>query len=136
VRVPVLEGVTPASNVSGAQAFTSAGGGRDIFADLANLADALDANDENAIRAALDPLTAGHAQLIRSQVEAGFGAERFRDAMTVLVSTKTAVTERMTSEIEGDPAAQLTELTMAKTGYERSIEVTKQILSISTSSAQ
>jgi flagellar hook-associated protein 3 FlgL len=131
VRVPVLAGVTPPSNVSGAKAFTSVGG-RDIFADLAALAQALDANDEDAIRTASKPLTDGHAQLVRSQVDAGFSSERFRDAADVLTSTKAAITEQLSKEIEGDPATQLTELTLARTAYERSIAVTKELLAITT----
>lgn len=130
VRVPVLDGVTPASNVSGARAFTTAGG-RDIFADLDALAKALENNDVDGIRASLDPLKDAHAQLVRSQVEAGFGAERFRNALDVLTSTKAAVAERLSTEIDGDPAVQLTELTLARSDYERSIAVTKQLLSIS-----
>jgi flagellar hook-associated protein 3 FlgL len=132
VRVPVMDGVTPASNISGATAFTSAAGGRDIFADLDALATALSSNDENGIRAALTPLQDGHAQLVRSQVDAGFGAERFRNALDVLMSTKSAIAEQLSKEIEGDPATQLTELNLARTAYEQSIAVTKHILSIKT----
>ncbi len=128
VRVPVLDGVSLASNVSGARAFTATGG-RDILADLAALAKALDDDDTTRIRAALDPLAADHAQIVRSQVEAGFSAERFRDAGDVLASTKTAIASRLSAEIEGDPAEQLTELTLARAAYERSLAVTRQLLS-------
>ena len=130
VRVPVMEGVTPPSNISGATAFTVAGG-RDIFADLEALATALATNDEAGISGALAPLTLNHAQLVRSQVEASFGAERFAQGLDVLMSTKAAITEQLSKEIEGDPSTQITELSLARTAYERSIAVTKQILSIS-----
>jgi flagellar hook-associated protein 3 FlgL len=131
VRVPVMENVTPAANVSGAKAFTITGG-RDIFADLKELSEALDANDDDRVRATMQSLQSGHDQLIRSQVEAGFGAERFRSALEVLTSTKTAVAEQLSKEIEGDPATQITEMQLAKTAYERSVAVTKQILNINT----
>ncbi len=130
IRVPVLDGVAPPANVSGAKTFTTAGG-RDLFADLDALAKALDANDETAIRAALGALPDGHAQLVKAQVEAGFGAERFQSALDVLMTTKTAVVEGLASDIEGDPAAHLTELTLARTAYEQTIGVTKELLSIS-----
>ena len=48
----------------------------------------------------------------------------------MLTSTTQNVTERLSTEIDGDPAKQLTELTLSKTAYERSIAVSKQILSI------
>jgi flagellar hook-associated protein 3 FlgL len=126
VRVPVLEGVSPPSNVSGAKAFTVAGG-RDIFADLTALADALDSDNQAAVKDLITPLSTNH-----EQVEAGFNAERFRTAADVLVSTKAAVAERLSAEIEGDPAEQITELTLARNAYERSVAVTKQLLSIGT----
>lgn len=129
IRVPVLEGVTPPANITGARVFTAAGG-RDLFADLDALAVALDANNIDGIRAASAPLQEGHAQLVRSHVEAGFGAERFRTALEVLVDTKAVVVDGLAKEIEGDPAAQITALTIARTAYERTLAVTKQLLSI------
>ncbi len=130
IRIPVMDGVTPPSNVSGAQTFTAAGG-RDIFSDLATLAVALDNNDEAGIRAMLPNLTQGHAQLVQAQVQAGFNAGRFRDAQDVLTSTKSAIAERLNDEVVGDPATQITDLQLAKNAYERSVAVTKQLLSIS-----
>ncbi|HVH43892.1 MAG TPA: hypothetical protein VM925_16175 [Labilithrix sp.] len=131
VRVPVLEGVAPAANISGAQAFTSAGG-RDVFADLENLAQALYNNDAAGIQAAIAPLEAGHQQIVRAQVDAGFGADRFKMAVEMIDSTRAALAEQLHQEIEGDPAAQITEFTLARTAYERSVAVTKQLLSIAT----
>jgi flagellar hook-associated protein 3 FlgL len=131
VRVPVLEGVSPPSNVSGAKAFTAVGG-RDIFADLTALADALENDNQAAVKDLISPLSTNHEQVVRAQVEAGFNAERFRTAADVLVSTKAAVAERLSAEIEGDPAEQITELTLARNAYERSVAVTKQLLSIGT----
>ncbi|MBX3209331.1 MAG: hypothetical protein KF764_30135 [Labilithrix sp.] len=132
VRVPVFDGVSTPANVSGAMAFTSAGG-RDIFADLDALVQALYSDDQAGIRAAIDPLEAGHRQIVRSQVEAGFGAERFRTAVDVIASTRTALAQQLHDEIQGDPAAQITEFTLARTAYERSVAVTKQLLSIANS---
>lgn len=129
VRIPVLEGVAPPGNVSGARAFTAAGG-RDILAELDGLAQALYANDAAGVTARIDALKEGHEQIVRSQVEAGFAAERFRTAGDIIASTRTAIAEQLNHEIEGDPVAQLTELTLARTAYERSVAVTKQLLQI------
>lgn len=131
ISVPVLDGVNLPANVSGAKAFTAAGG-RDIFADMDELANALDANDQDRVRATIVHLTSGHDQLVRTQVEAGYGARRFSDAVDVLGNTKGVVAERENKEIAGDPAQQITELQLARTAYERSIAVTKQILNLNT----
>lgn len=131
VSVPVLDGVNLPANVSGAKAFTAVGG-RDIFADLDALANSLDANDQDRVRAQIVNLTSGHDQLVRTQVEAGYGARRFADAVDVLANTHGVVAERESKEIQGDPAKQITELQLARTAYERSIAVTKQILNLNT----
>lgn len=131
INVPVMDGVQLPGNVSGAKAFTAAGG-RDIFADLQELADALEANDQERISNTLKSLTEGHDQLVRTQVEAGYGARRFADAVDVLANTKAVVAERESQDINGDIASQITDLQMAQSAYERSLAVTKQLLSIQT----
>lgn len=128
-RVPLMDGVSPPANVSGARAFTAAGG-RDILADLQALADALAANDVTAVRASIDSIDSSHTQLVRAETEAGLASERFRSAIDVLASTKTVVAQTRAAEVEGDPIAHLTELSQAKTAYERGVEVTKQLLSL------
>jgi flagellar hook-associated protein 3 FlgL len=130
-RVPVMDGVAPPANISGARAFTLSGG-RDIFKDLADLKTALDSNDSVGIIKGLGILDDCSTQLVRSQVEAGFTAERFRNAGEILASTKTIIVESLTREITGDPVEQLTELTTARTAYERSVAVTRELLAIST----
>lgn len=130
VNVPVLDGVAPPANLSGSKTFTAAGG-VDIFKTLGDLATALDNNDDAAIKASLDPLTKSHDQLVHGQVQSGFAADRFRQAVDVLTSTTMNVTERLAQEINGDPAQQLSELTLSKSAYERSIAVSQQLLSIS-----
>ncbi|MFO0738541.1 MAG: hypothetical protein U0270_21780 [Labilithrix sp.] len=131
INVPVMDGVQLPGNVSGAKAFTAAGG-RDLFADLDELASALDANDQPRIANTLKNLGLGHDQLVRSQVEAGYGARRFSDAIDVLSNTKAVVAERESNDVNGDLSAQITDMQMAKNAYERSMAVTKQILSIQT----
>lgn len=129
MRVPLMDGVSPPANVSGARTFTAAGG-RDILADLAALATALENNDLTGIRNSIDTIDASHTQLVRGQTEAGLAAERFRSAIDVMAVTKTVVAQARATEVEGDPLEQLTELSLAKTAYERGLEVTKQLLSL------
>jgi flagellar hook-associated protein 3 FlgL len=129
-RVPVMDGVAPPANLSGARAFTATGG-RDIFKDLSDLQAALASNNTTGIIAGIGTIDACSTQLVRAQVEAGFMAERFRTAGDVLGSTKTILVESLTREITGDPVEQLTELSAARIAYERSVAVTRELLSMS-----
>mgnify|MGYP003377294874 CR=1 FL=1 len=134
-RVSLMEGITPPANVSGARAFTSAGG-RDVLADLQSLADALSTNDVAGVRASIDTIDASHGQLVRVQTEAGLSTERFRSAIDVMASTKIVVAKARAEEVEGDPLAQLTELSLAKSAYERGVGVTRELLSVSSLARQ
>lgn len=134
-RVPLMDGVSPPANVSGSRTFTAAGG-RDILADLATLAAALEANDVAGVRSSIDAIDASHTQLVRGQTEAGLAAERFRSAVDVMAATKTVVAQARATEVEGDPLVHLTELSLAKTAYERGIEVTRQLLSLTSLTRQ
>ncbi|MDB4942419.1 MAG: Flagellar hook-associated protein FlgL [Labilithrix sp.] len=130
-RIPLMDGVAPPANVSGAKTFTAAGG-RDVLGDLQGLVDALNSNDQTAITAAIGNIDAGHTQLVQGQTEAGLASERFTSAIDVMAGSKIAVTSARASEVEGDPVQQLTELTLAKAAYERGLEITKQMLAVST----
>jgi len=131
-RIPVMDGVAPPGNVSGARAFTAVGG-RDIFQDLTDLQTALTNNDPTGIIASLSRIDDSSSQIVRSQVEAGFAGERFKSAVDVMSSTKLLIVEGLTKEITGDPVEQLTELSAARQAYERSVGVTRELLSIAAS---
>lgn len=130
-RIALMDGVSPPANVSGARAFTATGG-RDVFAELTALATALDTDDVAAVQASIDGIDGSHQQLIRAQLEAGLSSERFRSAIEVMSATTQVITEARAKRVEGDPAEHLTNLTSARTAYERSVAVTRQLLNIST----
>lgn len=133
INVPVMDGVNLPANASGAQAFTAAGG-RDIFADMQSLADALNNNDDAGIQTALTNIKSGHDQVVKAQVQAGYSARRFSDASDVLSNTKAVVAQAESNDVNGDQATQITNMQMAQVAYQRSIAVTKAILSINTGS--
>ena len=135
MRVPMMDGVAPPANVSGARAFTAVGG-QDVLTALKTLADALATNDVATIRSSIDNIDASHTQLVRAQTEAGLAGERFRSAIDVMASTKIAVASARANEVEGDPFDHLTELSLAKAAYERGVEVTRQLLSLSSLTRQ
>ncbi|MFO0592811.1 MAG: flagellar hook-associated protein FlgL [Polyangiaceae bacterium] len=130
VPVEIADGVTVASNSSGARAFTAAGG-RDLFADLTSLANALNANDPAAVQNLLEPLEAGGRQIVDARADAGMTVERLSSASDIadanLVSLKAARSRRA----DADLAGVFSELTQTKAAYDQSLAVTKQILSLS-----
>ena len=134
-RVPLMDGVEPPANVSGAKIFTNAGG-QDILGALKTLADALNANNPSAVRASIDLLDASHTQLVQGQTDAGLASERFRSAIDVMANTKVAVANTIAKQVDGDPMQQLTELTLAKTAYEQGVAVTRQLLSLTSLTRQ
>ena len=129
-HIPLMDGVSPQSNVSGAKTFTAAGG-RDVLGDLQGLVDALNANDPVAVQASIGNLDLSHSQLVQGQTQAGLASERFSSAIDVMATTKTSVAAAKSKEVDGDPMQQLTELSLAQSAYQRSVEITKQLLSIS-----
>ena len=113
-----------------ARAFTTAGG-RDLFADLQSLANALTANNLTDIRSAITNLDAGHQQIVNARVDAGIGVERLRSASEVADTARTAAVTARARAVEGDFPTVLSELTNARAAYERNIAVTREILQVS-----
>lgn len=130
MRVPVSDGVTPRMNVSGAKAFTAAGGS-DVFAELSALATALSANDLVGIRGAIGTVQKGYDQIVAVQVDAGLSIERLRSSADVIDQASLAVTQARTRDVGADDLAGLaTELSAAGSAYSQSLTVTKMLLSL------
>ncbi len=130
-KVAVTDGVAPRGNVSGARAFTSAGGGRDVFADLSALQTALTGGDLNGIRGSIDKIKAGHEQIIGVQVEAGLSIERLQSAADVLDASAVSLSSTRSRAVGADdPAALFTNMSAASTAYQQSLEVTRRLLTL------
>jgi hypothetical protein len=130
VRVDVSDGVSVRTNASGARAFTSVGG-LDLFAEMGNLADALERNDLVAVRRGINLVDALHKQVRAVQVDAGLDTERLRSAGDVLGNALAASTEIRARDVEGDVVEAYSALTVTRDAYTRNVEVTKQILQLS-----
>ncbi|MBL8715955.1 MAG: hypothetical protein JNL79_08160 [Myxococcales bacterium] len=126
----IAPGTTLVTNLSGARAFTTAGG-RDPFADLGALATALRTNAVAGITAAIDASEAGRRQLSDVRSDAGLTLERARSASEVLGNLALRLDKARAGELEADAAPAFTELKNASDAYDRSLTVTKQILSLS-----
>lgn len=130
MRVPVSDGVAPRMNVSGAKAFTTAGGS-DVFADLAALTTALSTNDLVGIRAAIGTVQKGYDQVVSVQVDAGLSIERLHSVADVIDTASLAIGQARARDVGADDLAGLaTELSAAGTSYSQSLTVTRMLLSL------
>jgi flagellar hook-associated protein 3 FlgL len=130
MRIPVTDGVAPSKNVSGAKAFTAAGG-TDVFADLTALATALSSDDLTGIRSGIDTMQKGYDQIVAVQVDAGLAIERLRSSADVLDAASLAVSQSRSRDVGADDLAGLaTELAAASSAYSQSLTVTRTLLSL------
>ncbi len=128
-HVEISDNVNAVTNASGAKAFTAAGG-RDILGDLQAFATALTANDVPGIMTALGNMDLDHQQLAAARIDAGLHGERLRSAADVIGSNLLAVNGAQAAEAGADAPAAYSALIAAKDAYDRSLSVTKQILSL------
>lgn len=135
LQVEVADGVAVTVNANGARAFTAAGG-RDLMADLDALAAALASDDVAGVQALLDPLERGGRQLVDARADAGLTVARLATAADVAGSTLVSLRTARARDAEADPVAAYTALASAQNAYERSLAVTRQILSLSSSAGR
>ncbi len=131
-RVAVGAGVTVQANISGAQAFTAAGG-RDIFADLVALRDALTANDEVGVRASMDTIDASHAQIVNARGRAGLVLERLEATEGILEQTSVELQTGAEASVTVEPHKAYSELVRLGNALETSIAVTRRLLDTASS---
>jgi flagellar hook-associated protein 3 FlgL len=119
---------TPVST-SGAESFVVAGG-RNVFADLDNLATALATNDEAGIRGAIDAVDASHAQLVNARARSGLILSKLDASQTVLTSLDTEQQKRGQAVGAADPFEAYTRVTSLGQSLERAISVSRQLLDV------
>ncbi|MGA7122845.1 MAG: flagellar hook-associated protein FlgL [Polyangiaceae bacterium] len=129
-HVEVATGVLAASNASGAQAFTAAGG-RDVFADIQALSTALSNNDPAGIQTAIGNLNASQQQVIAAQVDTNERADRLHSATTAMGTALTQMQVALAPVQDADAATTLSNLASTQDAYQTAIQVNKQILSLS-----
>lgn len=128
--IPLAEGTTANVAPSGARAFTAAGG-RDVFADLAALSTALSTNNLTAINTSLDQLAQGQRQITDVRADTGMALGRLQSAIEVGENAEIRLREASSHTVEADVIEAYGELSSAQTAFERGVEVTKRILSLS-----
>jgi flagellar hook-associated protein 3 FlgL len=130
MRIPISDGVAPRMNVSGAKAFTTAGG-TDVFAELTALSTALSTNDVAGVQTAIGTVQSGYDQVVAIQVDAGLSIERLQSAADVIDQAGLTVAQSQAHDVGADDLAGLaTELSAASTSYSQSLTVTRLLLSL------
>ncbi len=129
--VDVGSGPTSAS-ASGALAFTVSGG-RDVFADLAQLRTALAANDPSGTTAALDRLDAARNQIEAERGRTGLALQKLSSADVVLEQAGLELT-RASERIGGADAFEaFSRMQALSQALERAMAVGKQVLDLGAS---
>lgn len=122
-------GAPTAVNVSGARAFTTAGG-RNVFDDLDQLQTALQNNDQTAISSTFAGLEAARQQVVAVQADAGLRVDQLQTTQDVLTQAKTVLTTRQQNVAGADQYQAYSDLVTLGQSLNQAVGVAKQILSL------
>jgi len=128
-EVEISPGVRTRVSVTGAGAFTAAGG-TDAFAALDALHTALLSNDASAISATLGAIESSREQIVRAQGQSGLIMNRLDTADEALSVTALELSKQDSALGDVDPFAAISELTQLSTTIEQAIAVARQTLTI------
>jgi flagellar hook-associated protein 3 FlgL len=127
--VDLGNGTPTAVNVSGARAFTAAGG-RDVFSDLDQLQAALNANDPTAIANTFAGLEASRQQIVAAQSDAGMRIDRMQTTEDILTQAKTALQTRAQNTAGANQYQAYSDLVTLGNSLQQAVAVSKQVLNI------
>ncbi len=128
-QVAVADGVVVNSNVSGADAFTAAGGSN-VIGDMQALAAALSTNNVAGITASIGQMQTDQAQVDAVMVQAGAASSALA-ASAQFITNLTTTTETARASVDNAATPQVySELSATQTAYQTSLSVTQQILSM------
>jgi flagellar hook-associated protein 3 FlgL len=127
--VPIGNSTPTAVSTSGAEAFVVSGG-RNVFADIDSLSAALVSNDEPAIRAAIDSVSASHAQLVNARARSGLVLSKLDASQSVLSSLDTEQQKRAQTAGAADPFEAYSRVTTLGQTLDRAIAVSRQLLDV------
>jgi flagellar hook-associated protein 3 FlgL len=121
-------GNTAVVNVSGAKAFTAAGG-VDVFATLTALQTALSNNDMSGIGAGVNALNQAGSQISAAQSDAGIKLDRLSTASSVQQQTQLTLTSTQSSLADADPAQAYSQLATMENAVQQAIDTSRVTLS-------
>lgn len=120
---------TAVVNVSGAEAFTAAAGGRDVFADLADLESALLANNLSDIAAGVNNSDTCRRQILAARVDAGLRVDRLQTADAVHEQSLLALSSEKSDVVDADAVEAYSRFVSLQQGLDQAIAVSRTILS-------
>lgn len=126
--VEISPGVTTAVSVTGAEAFTTAGG-VDAYATLTSLRQALETDDADGVAATLGNLESSRAQIVRVQAKTGLIMNRLDSADEALSVTALELDRRRSEVGDVDPFSALSELSQLSTTLQQAIQVARNTFS-------
>jgi flagellar hook-associated protein 3 FlgL len=117
-------------NVSGANAFTAAGG-MDLFAELENLRAALAANNVAGIRTGIDNMDQGLTQISRARTDTGLKLNRLDVAGAVRDRLEDSITAETSQYIDIDSVEVFLELDATTSALQSAISVSQKVTNTS-----
>jgi flagellar hook-associated protein 3 FlgL len=126
-QVELAPGVVAGVTVTGAEAFTAAGG-TDAFATLTALRLALESDDAAQVAATLGSIESSRSQIVRVQAKAGLIMNRLDSADEALSVTGLELDRRRSALGDVDPFSALSELSQLSTTLEQAIAVARNTL--------
>jgi flagellar hook-associated protein 3 FlgL len=131
----VGHGVVMTVSTSGAKAFTAAGG-RDIFADIETLKNALSSGDQTVIRTSLGQMESGRSQILSARSDAGIKLARLSTADATHEQASVTLATQRHGLVEVDPAQAYSSLAQMQSQLEAAVTVSKNLLdTLSTATA-
>jgi flagellar hook-associated protein 3 FlgL len=121
-------GNTAVVNVSGAQAFTAAGG-VDVFASLTALQTALTNNDSAGISAGVSALTQASSQITAAESDAGIKLDTLTTAASVQQATQLSLLTAQNGLDAANPAEAYTQLQTMENAVQQAVDASRITLS-------
>lgn len=123
-EVEIAPGVRQPAGVRADVAIAGAGGGVDVLATLGALAAALEANDPEAVRAALSPLARGTDQVASARGAAGAAMATLDVASRAGEAARDAARVAIGKLADADPIAAASELALAQRALDAALTAT------------
>lgn len=125
-QVEIAPGVLQDASVRADVAFKGAGGGVDLFATLASLQTALQANDQAGVAAALTPLSTATDQVSLARTQAGIDMGAFDAAVTTSQAVGSAAQAQLSHLTDADVIQANTQLAQAQVALQASLSAVAQ----------
>ncbi|MSP26006.1 MAG: hypothetical protein EXR75_12765 [Myxococcales bacterium] len=102
----------------------------DVFGVLTQLETDLLADNPAGVRAGIDTLDLAHVQIVSARADAGSRTMRIHSIVDVTANAATTASSQQSEQQSGDLTKTILKLQEAQSAYERSVAITRQVLTI------